>query len=79
MYNQTPQFKNKEELEMTLKKSYVQSNMMRQWDLISTCVPHSWVVFLENSCQNFLFVLLNEIGVGGGRAVLYLAAKQEAI
>lgn len=50
---------------MTFKKSYVQSNMMRQWDLISTCVPHSWVVFLENSCQDFLFVLLNEVGGSG--------------
>lgn len=45
---------------MTLKKSYVKCNMIRQRDLISTCVPQSWV-FLENSCQNFLFVLLNEM------------------
>lgn len=62
---------------MTFKKIYVQSNMMRQWDLISTCVPHSWVVFLENSCQDFLFVLLNEMG--GEVGCLCLAAKQEAI
>lgn len=45
---------------MTLKKIYVTLNMIRQWDLISTCVPPLWV-FLENSCQDFLFVLPNEM------------------
>lgn len=44
------------------RKRQLKSNMMRHHEPISTCVPCCAVAVLENNCQNFLFVLINEMG-----------------
>lgn len=44
------------------RERQLKCNMMRHKELISACVPCCAVVVLGNNCQDFLFVLINEMG-----------------